>query len=129
MIVYRVYNENGGYTEYSEEPQGVQFEIIDKTPTPEEIAEANKQVVPETISRMRFIIQVFLTTGIKYKEIVAFIQNLPTEVLDEASKYIVLTRLRSCTHLDRNSTDFNLIADMMGITTEQRDEIFINGNL
>lgn len=97
--------------------------------TEQEIAEANKPIVPETISRMRFIIQVFLTTGIKYEEIVAFIQNLPTEVIDEASKYIVLTRLRSCTHLDRNSTDFNLIADMMGITPEQRDEIFINGNL
>jgi hypothetical protein len=37
--VYRVYNENGGYTEFSEEPQGVDFEIIDKTPTAEEIAE------------------------------------------------------------------------------------------
>lgn len=39
MIVYRVYNENGGYTEYTEIPQGVEYEVIDKTPTPEEIAE------------------------------------------------------------------------------------------
>ena len=39
MIVYRVYNEKGGYTEYSEEPQGMDFQVIDKTPTPEEIAE------------------------------------------------------------------------------------------
>ena len=39
MIIYRVYNEKGGYTEYSEEPQGVEFVIIDKTPTPEEIAQ------------------------------------------------------------------------------------------
>jgi hypothetical protein len=43
MIVYRVYNENGGYIEYSEEPQGVEFEIIDKTPTPEEIANQQAQ--------------------------------------------------------------------------------------
>ena len=50
MIIYRVYNENGGYTEYSEEPQGVEFEIIDKTKTPEEIAEqqAKEQLRKET---------------------------------------------------------------------------------
>jgi hypothetical protein len=39
MIVYRVYNEQGGYVEYTEEPQGVEFEIIDKTPTIQEIEE------------------------------------------------------------------------------------------
>ena len=131
MIVYRQLLENGGYIEHismETMPENANYIEVDKTPTPEEIAEANKPIVPETISRTRFIIQVFLTTGIKYEEIVAFIQNLPTEVIDEASKYIVLTQLRSCTHLDRNSTDFNLIADMMGITPEQRDEIFINGN-
>ena len=50
MIVYRVYNENGGYTEYSEEPQGVEFEIIDNTLTPEEIAEqqAKELLIIET---------------------------------------------------------------------------------
>jgi len=45
MIVYRVYNEQGGYVEYTEEPQGVEFEIIDKTPTPEEIAELQAQTL------------------------------------------------------------------------------------
>jgi hypothetical protein len=43
MIVYRVYNEQGGYVEYTEEPQGVEFVIIDKTPTPEEIANQQAQ--------------------------------------------------------------------------------------
>jgi hypothetical protein len=43
MIVYRVYNEQGGYVEYAEEPQGVEFEIIDKSQTPEEIAEQENQ--------------------------------------------------------------------------------------
>jgi hypothetical protein len=43
MIVYRVYNDNGGYVEYTEEPQGLEFVIIDKTPTPEEIANQQAQ--------------------------------------------------------------------------------------
>lgn len=47
MIVYRVYNEKGGYTEYSEEPQGMDFEIIDKTPTTEEIAEQTQSQIQE----------------------------------------------------------------------------------
>ena len=47
MIVYRVYNENGGYTEYPEEPQGIEFEIIDKTPTPEEIASQQAEILKQ----------------------------------------------------------------------------------
>jgi len=82
--------------------------------------------VPKEISRMKFIIQIYLTTGIMYEDIVLFIQNL---TFDEAQKYVILTRLRSATHFDRNSSDLGMIAQMMGITSEQLDEIFINGNL
>lgn len=81
--------------------------------------------VPQTISRMKFIIQVFLTTGIKYEDIVLFIQNL---VFNEAQKYIILTRLRSATHFDRNSNDLLTISQMMQITSNQLDEIFTEGN-
>ena len=83
-------------------------------------------VVPREISRMKFIIQVFITTGIRYEDIVLFIQNL---TFDEAQKYVILTRLRSATHFDRYSNDLLTIAQMMGITSEQLDSIFINGNL
>jgi hypothetical protein len=47
MIIYRVYNENGGYTEFSEEPQGVVFEIIDKTPSDEEIASQQAEILKQ----------------------------------------------------------------------------------
>ena len=47
MIIYRVYDENGGYTEYPEEPQGVVFEIIDKTQTPEEIASQQTEILKQ----------------------------------------------------------------------------------
>jgi hypothetical protein len=82
--------------------------------------------VPQQLSRMKFIIQVYLTTGIKYEDIVLFITNLN---FDEAQKYVILTRLRSATHFERNSSDLLTIAAMMGITSEQLDSIFINGNL
>jgi len=82
--------------------------------------------VPQQLSRMKFIIQVFITTDIRYEDIVLFIQNL---TFDEAQKYVILTRLRSATHFDRNSSDLLTIASMMGITSEQLDSIFINGNL
>lgn len=54
MIVYRVYNENGGYTEYTEIPQGVEYEVIDNTPTPEELAEIeSKRLLKEETEMYR----------------------------------------------------------------------------
>ena len=47
MIIYRVYDENGGYIEYAEEPQGVVFEIIDKTPSDEEIASQQAEILKQ----------------------------------------------------------------------------------
>lgn len=99
-------------------------EIIDFTA--EEIEAYNRSLIPKTISRMKFIIQVFLTTGVMYEDIVLFIQNMN---FDQAQKYVILTRLRSATHFDRYSNDLLTIAQMMGITSEQLDNIFINGNL
>jgi len=91
-----------------------------------EIEEMNKPKVPKQLSRMKFIMQVFITTGIKYEDIVIFIQNLE---FNEATKYLILTRLRGCTHFERSSSDLLTISQMMGITQEQLDSIFINGNL
>jgi len=119
MIKYRVTNEDGSTYETLEMPTSGVFETIEELPI--EVIE-----VPTTLSRMKFIIQVYITTGIKYEDIVLFIQNL---AFDEAQKYVILTRLRSATHFDRNSSDLLIIAGMMGISQEQLDNIFINGNL
>jgi hypothetical protein len=94
--------------------------------TAEEIEAYEYNLKPKQISRMKFIIQVFITTGIMYEDIVLFIQNLN---FDASQKYVILTRLRSATHFDRNSADLLTISQMMGITSQQLDEIFINGNL
>ena len=93
--------------------------------TEEEIEAYQNSLVPKDIPRMKFIIQVFLSTGIKYEDIVLFIQNLN---FDEAQKYVILTRLRGCTHFERYSSDLLTIAQLMGITEAQLNHIFINGN-
>ena len=90
-----------------------------------EIAEEFKKSVPQTLSRMKFIIQVFISLGIKYDDIILFIQNLK---IDENEKYIILTKLRSVTDFDRSSIDLQNIATLMQISEAQLDEIFINGN-
>lgn len=78
MIVYRVYNENGGYIEYSslqEAPEGAEYIEIDKTPTPEEIQqqenqqkqELKKQAYEELLPTDWYIVR-FIETGVPVPE-------------------------------------------------------------
>ena len=103
MIKYKVINEDGSTYETLEMPTSGVFETIEEL----SIEIVN---VPTQISRMKFIIQVFLTTGIMYEDIVLFVQNLN---FDEAQKYVILTRLKSATHFDRNSNDLLTISAMI----------------
>lgn len=123
MIVYRVYNENGGYTEYPEEPQGMDFQVIDKTPTPEEIEQANKLIVPESISQMKLRKQLILS-GFSIASIDALIQSLP-----QPNRDLIYTMWEYAVVFDRHNPELNAMAEMLGVTQEQLDEIFINGNL
>ena len=116
---YKVDNTEIEVLNISEIPSQLEFETIEYFP------EIEKVFVPTSISRMKFIIEVYVTTGIKYEDIVLFIQNL---TFDDSQKYIILTRLRSATHFDRNSNDLQTIAALMQISDEQLDQIFINGN-
>lgn len=102
-------------------------EVIDFTP--EEIEVYNRSLIPKTISRMKFIIQIKRTTGIKYEDIEIFINNIPDNILDDDSKYEIITRLKAAVDFNRYNPDLLTIAQMKGITSEQLDEIFINGNL
>lgn len=95
----------------------------------ETIEEYNFRITPKTLTRMKFIMQVYITTNIKYDDIIYFVNNLPSEMLNDLTKYIILTRLNDCTYFERYSENLILIATMMGITDEQLNEIFINGNL
>ena len=91
--------------------------------TPEEIAEANKPIVPESISQMKLRKQLIIS-GISIASIDALIQSLP-----QPNKDLIYTMWEYAVVFDRHNPELNAMAEMLGITQEQLDEIFINGNL
>ena len=100
---------------------GGQFEIIESTP--EEIAEANKSIVPESISQMKLRKQLVLS-GISIASIDALIQSLP-----QPNRDLIYTMWEYAVVFDRNNPELNAMAEMLNISQEQLDNIFINGNL
>ena len=96
--------------------------------TPEEIAEANKQKVPESISRMHLKIEL-IKRGIESQEVEDTINAIPSEMFSEIDKKIAITKFNDAVSFDRYNADLQLVATLMGLTQEDLDEIFINGNL
>lgn len=111
-------------------------EVIDFTP--EEIAEYNQSLIPKELSRMKFEIQLYITTTVRdennnivqlgktFQDIINYINNLQ---MSNFYKNLLIMRLMSCVTLERDDDDLNALAPGMGITQTQLDEIFINGNL
>lgn len=91
--------------------------------TPEEIAQANKPIVPESISQMKLRKQLILS-GISISSIDNLIQSLP-----QPDRDIIYTMWEYAVVFDRVNPELNAMAQMLGITQEQLDNIFINGNL
>lgn len=91
--------------------------------TPEEIAEANRAKVPESISQMKLRKQLILS-GISIASIDALIQSLP-----QPNRDLIYTMWEYAVVFDRNNPELNAMAEMLNISQEQLDEIFINGNL
>jgi len=116
MIVYRVYNEDGGFTEFTEIPQGLQYEVIEK-----QIEEI--KIVPESISQMKLRKQLILS-GISIASIDALTQSLP-----QPNRDLIYTMWEYAVVFDRHNPELNAMAGMLGVTQQQLDEIFINGNL
>lgn len=90
--------------------------------TPEEIAEANKAKVPESISQMKLRKQLILS-GVSIASIDALIQQLP-----QPNRDLIYTMWEYAVVFDRSNSELNAMAEMLGISQEQLDEIFINGN-
>ena len=105
---------------------GGQFEIIESTP--EEIAEANKPKIPQTISAMRLKLQLF-DLGITDQDIFDDIDSIPEVMFSTADKEKAKIMYKTATSFERTNGELNFIATMEGLTQEQVDEIFINGNL
>lgn len=95
-------------------------EVIDLTP--EEIAEANRAKVPESISQMKLRKQLILS-GISIASIDALIQYLP-----KPNRDLIYIMWEYAVVFDRSNPELIGLAQMLGLTSEQLDEIFINGN-
>ena len=96
--------------------------------TPEEIAEANKPIVPLEIAKMHFKIEL-IKRGIEFQEVEDTINAIPSEMFSEIDKKIAITKFNDAVSFDRYNADLQLVATLMGLTQEDLDEIFINGNL
>ena len=95
--------------------------------TEEEIEEANKIVVPETLHRMGLKIQLLLK-GIEIKDIVDAINSIPDHMFPLVKKQIAIIKFEEAAYFDRYNADLNLVAVLMGLSQKDLDEIFINGN-
>jgi hypothetical protein len=90
--------------------------------TPEEIAKANKPKVPVSISQMKLRKQLILS-GISISSIDTLIHQLP-----QPNKDLIYTMWEYAVVFDRINPELNAMAEMLGITQEQLDDIFIKGN-
>jgi len=91
--------------------------------TTEEIAEVNKTIVPDSISQMKLRKQLILS-DISIASIDALIQSLP-----QPNRDLIYTMWQYAVVFDRHNPELNAMAGMLGVTQQQLDEIFINGNL
>ena len=96
--------------------------------TSEEIAEANKPKVPEEISAMRLKLQLF-DLGITDEDIFEDIDSIPDSMFSIAEKEKAKIKYKTAVTFERTNGELNFVATMEGLTQEQVDEIFINGNL
>ena len=89
--------------------------------TSEEIA--SMIVVPYSISQMKLRKQLVLS-GISIASVDALIQSLP-----QPNRDLIYTMWEYAVVFDRQNPELNAMAQMLNITKQQLDEIFINGNL
>ena len=95
--------------------------------TEEEIIEANKPIVPENISAMRLKLQLF-DLGITDQDIFDSIDSIPDNIFSLPDKEKAKIKYKTSTIFDRNNEELNLVATMKGLSQEDLDNIFINGN-
>ena len=94
--------------------------------TSEEIA--SMIVVPDSISQMNLKIQLLLR-NIEIQDIVDTINSIPEVMFSTIDKQIAIIKFNEAVSYDRYNADLNLVATLMGLSQEDLDEIFINGNL
>ena len=88
--------------------------------TPEEIAEANKPIVPIQIKNMKFRLAL-IKSGIMPSSIDSVITQMP----EGAMKENIFTLWNFADYLERNDAGLNYMAGQFNITHEQLDNLFI----
>jgi len=100
---------------------------IVESATKEEIEAAKKEIVPISISRMGLKIQLLLKR-ITITDIVDTINAIPDYMFPEQQKQIAIIKFEDAAYFDRYNADLQLVATLMGLSQEDLDDIFINGN-
>jgi hypothetical protein len=95
--------------------------------TEEEIKEYEKSLVPTTLHRMGFKIQL-LIKGIKIDDIIETINHIPDYMFPPLEKQIAVIKFQEAAYFDRYNADLQLVATLMGLSQDDLDDIFINGN-
>ena len=91
--------------------------------TPEEIAEANKPIVPIQVKNMKFRLAL-IKSGIMPSSIDTAINQMP----EGAMKENIFTLWNFADYLERNDASLNYMAGQFNITHEQLDNLFILAN-
>ena len=91
--------------------------------TQEEIEEARKSQIPDPISRMRLRMQL-VRMGISLGSILDAIGQIP----DEMQRDLTFIMWNDAVTFGRYDAQLNAMASMLGITQDQLDYIFIEGN-
>lgn len=95
--------------------------------TQEEINDANAPIVPEEISSMDLKLQLF-ELGITDQDIFDDIDSIPDSMFPQNEKQKAKIKYQSAAKFQRYNADLNLVATMEGISQDELDLIFINGN-
>ena len=118
---YRIGNQYIDTMDFSDIPADAEYTTSEVVEIPEPI------LVPESISRMALKIQLLLR-GIEIEEIVQTINEIPEYMFPEVAKKIAIIKFNEATSFDRYNADLNLVATLVGLSQQDLDEIFINGN-
>ena len=109
------------FQQYLEDKDIVGVDYIEETP--EEIAEANKPIVPIQIKNMKFRLAL-IKSGIMPSSIDSVITQMP----EGAMKENIFTLWNFADYLERNDVSLNYMARQFNITHEQLDNLFILAN-
>ena len=91
----------------------------------QEIEAIENAKIPNQISIINFRIQL-IKIGIEIQDIINTINAIPTDILSETEKKIILIKLEFASVIDRTDAEFIQIAQLMGIKPNQIKTIFKN---